>query len=251
VNSRTDSMPTSTDTPFLVVISLGALLSTIGFLLSFLSAPLVLGAKVQVPALVADRMLTNKLLLSQKIFYFHVPVALVSFVALGFGAFFGLRFLSKRQALDDLKSRVGLEVSLAFILMTMASGEMWTRYEWGVWWTWEPRLTTYLVLLLLVFAYFVLRAAIDDPERQAVFASVFAIIAFVDAPISLLVTRLIPSSVHPVIFRSDSGLPPSMLVPFICSLAGICLLAFGLYRYRLFEQGLRIKLDELKNRLND
>ena len=65
-----------------------------------------------------------------------------------------------------------MEISLVFVVCTMITGDLWERFEWGVWWTWEPRLTTYLILMLIVIAYFVLRNAIDEPERRGVYAAV-------------------------------------------------------------------------------
>jgi heme exporter protein C len=233
------------------LLILGALLTTCAFVLSFTTAPLVHGAQVDVPALIGGQMVTNKLLLSQKIFYFHMPVAVVSLVALLFTAVFGILFLLKRDRRFDLSAKVATEVALVFILMTMVSGEMWERFEWGVWWTWEPRLTSYLILMLMVVAYFILRNALDDPERRAVYSSVFGIIAAVNAPISLLITRLVPSGAHPVIFRTDSGLPPPMLLPLLLSLAGMFCIAFALYRLRLREQTLRERLEALKEGLED
>jgi heme exporter protein C len=103
--------------------------------------------------------------------------------------------------------------------------------------------------MLMVIGYFVLRNAIDDTERQAVYAAVFGIIAFINAPISLLITRLVPTSVHPVILRSDSGLPPPMLLPFLLALFGMLLVATGLYRFRLREQRLSQRLAILKDQL--
>jgi len=229
----------------------GAVATTVAFVLSFTTAPLVLGAEVDIPTLIGGQMVFNKLLLSQKIFYFHVPVAIVSFAALLFTAIYGVLFLVKRERRFDLNAKVATEVSLVFILMTMVSGDLWTRYEWGVWWVWEPRLTTYFILMLLVIAYFILRNAIDDPERRAVYASVFGIIAFINAPICFMITRLVPSSVHPVIFRTDSGLPPSMLAPFLIAMFGMFCVAFGVYRFRLREQRLRERLEILKERLED
>ena len=231
-------------------MALGAVLSTTGFLLAFFTAPLVLGAAVQMPALIAGQMVRNKLLFSQKVFYFHVPVALISLIALGVAAYHGFRFLTKHDEADDLKAKVSTEVSLVFILMTMVSGELWERYDWGVWWSWEPRLTTYLILMLLVIAYFVLRSAIDDEGRRAAYSAVFGIIAFVDAPISLIITRIVPNSIHPVVFRTDSGLPMAMLVPFLLSLIGMSMVAFGLYRFRLREQMLRLRLETMLNELD-
>jgi heme exporter protein C len=243
--------PNIFDTLAMPLIALGAVLTATAFILSFTTAPLVNGAGVEVPALVGDQMIANKLLLSQKIFYFHVPVAVVSFFALLFTALFGVLFLIKRNRRFDLCAKVATEISLVFILMTMVSGELWERFEWGVWWTWEPRLTTYFILMLLVIGYFILRNAIDDPERRAVYASVFGIVAFIDAPICFMITRLVPSSVHPVILKADSGLEPSMLLPFLLGMFGMFCVAFGLYRFRLREQRLRERLEDLKEQLED
>ena len=76
--------------------------------------------------------------------------------------------------------------------------------SWGVWWEWEPRLTTYFIMTLLMIAYFVLRNSIEDEERRAIYAAVFGIIAWIDAPISFVITRLIPSN-HPVVFTVGHG----------------------------------------------
>jgi heme exporter protein C len=180
-----------------------------------------------------------------------MPVAVVSLVALLFTAIYGGLFLAKRESRFDLRAKVATEIALVFVMMTMVSGELWERFEWGVWWTWEPRLTTYFILMLLVIGYFILRNAIDDTERRATFASVFGIIAFIDVPICLLITRLVPTSVHPVIFRTDSGLEPSMLLPLLLAMAGMSCIAFALFRLRLREQSLRQRLEALKETLND
>ena len=149
------------------------------------------------------------MLLSQKIFYFHMPVAITSFIALGFGCYYAVRFLMTKNQRFDTCSRICLEIALLFVVLTMITGEMWTRFEWGVWWSWEPRLTTYLILMLIVIAYFVLRSSVDEPERRATFAAVVAIIATIDVPICFMITRLIPSSIHPVVLR-EGGMSPEM-----------------------------------------
>ena len=196
-------------------------------------------------------MVTTKLLLSQKIFYLHVPVAVASFAAMAVAAFFAARFLATKDRAYDRASRTAMQVTLVFIIATMISGDVWTRFEWGVWWVWEPRLTTYFILMLLVIGYFILRNALDDPERSARFGAVFCIIAFIDAPISFFITRLVPSSVHPVVFRTDSGLPPAMLIPFLLGLFGMCMIAFALYRYALRVNTAADKVEELKERLEE
>ncbi|MDR1088969.1 MAG: cytochrome c biogenesis protein CcsA [Coriobacteriales bacterium] len=230
----------------------GGVLVTVAFVLAFTVAPLVSGDAVAEGFLEIDgRYVTNKLLLSQKIFYFHMPVAVVSMAALLFTAVYSILFLRTREGRYDLRARLATEISLVFVLMTMVSGELWERYEWGVWWTWEPRLTTYFILLLLVLGYFIVRSAVSDPERQAVYSSVLGIIVFIDVPICFMVTRLIPSGLHPVILRTDSGLPPPMLIPLLMALVGFACLAFALYRQRLRAEQLRERVEALKNQLDE
>ena len=234
--------------PWAVLI--GGILTTIGFVLAFTVASPVIGAKVNGVELIGNEMIGNQLLLSQKIFYFHMPVAVASMVALTGTAFFAIRFLMTRDEIYDLKAKICTEVALVFVVATMMTGEMWTRFEWGVWWTWEPRLTTYLILTLLVVAYFILRAAVDEPERRAVYASVFSLVMYIDVPLSMMITRLIPSSIHPVIFRTDSGMSPDMLIPLLLCVAGFILLTFGLYRIRIRTDLLAQRIDILKDAID-
>lgn len=233
------------------LLAIGAALTAIDVVWTFTVAPLVQGARLSEPAIIAGQVVTTKLLLSQKIFYLHVPVAVASFAAMAVAAFFAARFLATKDRAHDRASRTAMQVTLVFIIATMISGDVWTRFEWGVWWVWEPRLTTYFILMLLVIGYFILRNALDDPERSARFGAVFCIIAFIDAPISFFITRLVPSSVHPVVFRTDSGLPPAMLIPFLLGLFGMCMIAFALYRYALRVNTAADEVEELKERLEE
>ena len=228
----------------------GAVLTTAGFLMAFLYAAPVNGAALNAPVLVGDVMVTHQQLLSQKIFYFHMPVAIVSFVALVFAAYYAVRFLMTREQRFDTCSRIAMEISLLFVVFTMITGDLWTRFEWGVWWTWEPRLTTYLILMLIVIAYFVMRNAVDDPERRAVYSSVISIIALVDVPICFMITRLIPSSIHPVVAR-EGGMAPDMAATVVVVMIGMMLIAFGLYRLRFRQARLQERMDALKEQLED
>ncbi|MHB1477326.1 MAG: cytochrome c biogenesis protein [Coriobacteriia bacterium] len=179
----------------------------------------------------------------QKIFYFHVPVAEISFIVFAFAAFYALRFLMTRNREYDTKARVSMEVTLVFVVLTMLTGILWTRAAWGVWWDWEPRLTTYFILILLVAAYFVLRNSVEDEERRAVYASVFSILAFIDVPISFFITRLIPSN-HPVIERG--GLEGPMLVSFIIGQIGMIALGYAIYQLRIGEVQLQDRIEQTK-----
>ena len=224
----------------------GIVLSTLGFLMAFLYAGPVNGAAVDGVELIGGQMVANKLLLSQKIFYFHMPVALVSFCSLAFACYYSVRFLATKNQRFDTCAKVCMEISLVFVVCTMITGDLWERFEWGVWWTWEPRLTTYLILMLIVIAYFVLRNAIDEPERRGVHAAVIAIIAMVDVPICFMITRLIPSSVHPVVLR-EGGMSGDMGMTVAVCLAGLLLVGFALYRFRFRQVRLQQRLQALKD----
>ncbi len=234
-----------------VLLAVGALLTVVDVVWTFTLAPLVQGAQLSEPVIIAGTQVTTKLLLSQKIFYLHVPVAVASFAAMAFAAFFAIRFLMTRDRAFDVRSKTAMEITLVFIVATMISGDLWTYFEWGVWWTWEPRLTTYFILMLLVIGYFILRNAFDDPERRARFSAVFGVVAFIDAPISFLITRLVPTSIHPVVFRTDSGLPPMMLIPFLLGLFGMLMVAFALYRIAVRINMDALEVEELKQQLEE
>jgi len=185
---------------------------------------------------------------SQKIFYFHVPVAEASFLVLILSAFFGVRFLTTRRKEYDTKSRIAMETALTFVALTMITGVLWTKASWGVWWDWEPRLTTYFIMMLLMVAYFVLRNSIEDEERRAVYAAAFAVIAAIDAPISFFITRLIPSQ-HPVVFKS--GFATSNLLPFILAQVGMLMIGYAIYVMRMSEERMRERLEVAKEALED
>ena len=224
----------------------GILLTTLGFLLAFFYAGPVNGASVGGAELIGDQVVTTKLLISQKIFYFHMPVAITSMVVMVFMAYYSVRYLLTRQQRYDTCACLCMEVALLFVLCTMLTGEMWTVFEWGVWWTWEPRLTTYLILTILAIAYFILRNAIDDSERRAAFAAVFGLISFLDVPITLFITRLIPSSLHPGVLR-EGGMTPDMALTVGVCVIGFLLLAFGLYRLRFRNARLQERITVLKD----
>jgi heme exporter protein C len=183
---------------------------------------------------------------SQKIFYFHVPVAEASFLVLVISAVFSVLFLVKRRAADDTKARVAMETALIFVVLTMITGVLWTKASWTVWWEWEPRLTTYFIMMLMMIAYFVLRNSIEEEERRGVYAAVFGILAAINAPISFLITRVIPSS-HPVVFQS--GFATSNLVPFILGQLGMLALGYGIYTARMGEERLRERVEIAKEAL--
>jgi len=217
-----------------IMLVLGGILTTAAFFMTFFWAP---------PTAYPD----GRVDFAQKIFYFHVPVAEASFLVLIFTAYYGIRFLTTRQRIYDTKAKIATEVALFFVLLTMATGILWTKVEWGVWWQWEPRLTTYFILTLAVIGYFVLRNSTEDEERRAVYASAFGILVFINAPISFFITRWL-ESIHPIVFGGgeSSGLEPPMLVTFIIAQVGMLLLGYAFYQLRLREEELNERVEALK-----
>ncbi len=238
------------------VLGGSALLTLVGFLLAFLVATptqMLRTTDSGQGALIGGVYTSHLIDFGQKIFYFHVPVAIASFVVFFFTAFYGVRFLMTRDRAYDTKARVATEVTLIFTLLTMLTGVLWTRWAWGVWWTWEPRLTTYLIMLLLVIGYFVLRASVEDEEKRAVYASAFGIIAFLDAPLSFAITRIVPagSEAHPVVIGVPGGLSGPQLAAFLISMFGMIAFGYVIYQLRSREERVKEHLEALKAALED
>lgn len=234
----------------LLMLGIGAVLTTADFILAFYYTPLVYGAGVGGSKTIGGIIVSQQLLFSQKIFYFHVPVAIGSFLVFTFAAAYAVLFLVRKDSKYDVRSRIGMEVTLLLVMLTLITGDIWTRFEWGVWWAFgEPRLTTYAIMALLVVAYFVLRAAVSDDERRATYGAVFCIIAWIDAPISFIITRMIPTSIHPVVLRAGGGLTGSQLLAFLLGLFGMLFTSWAIYQLRLREEFAKERVDALKEAL--
>lgn len=233
-----------------IVMIVGIVFCAAGVLLAFFYAPPVNGAHVNGAELIGGVMVTSKLLLSQKIFYFHMPVAAASMVAMVFVAYYCIRYLMTREQRFDTCARCGMVVSLVFVAATMFTGEMWTRFEWGIWWTWEPRLTSYLILTIIAIAYFILRTAIDEPERRATYAAIVGLLAFVNVPITFLVTRVIPSSLHPVVFRAGGMTMDMGITVMVCTIGILCI-TFAMYRLTFCNARLEERTQALKDAMEE
>ena len=119
----------------------------------------------------------------QRVFYFHVPIAIMSFLAF-FVVFAGsLMYLIKRTPKWDAIAHASAEVGVVFVTLALLTGIIWARPIWNTWWTWEPRLTTTMILWLIYVAYLMVRAYAPTPSKGAVYAAVMGIVGFVDVPI--------------------------------------------------------------------
>ena len=187
----------------------------------------------------------------QKIFYLHVPLAIVSLCGFVLGGLLAIAHLRTGDRKWDLRSYVAIHMSLIFAIGGLITGSIWARASWGHWWEWsDPTLVSYLIVVLLFATYQPLRFSIEDPERQARYASVFAIVAGAFVPMNFIVVRLAQGFVHPRVLTLTGGrLPGSMRLTFTISLLGIALLYATLCRFELSAKRSRIQLRRLRREL--
>jgi heme exporter protein C len=170
----------------------------------------------------------------QKIFYLHVPLATVALLGFMVAAVHAIRHLRTGDPVHDARSYVSIHLSVIFGVGVLLTGAIWAKGSWGVWWEWrEPTLVSFLIVFLLYATYYPLRYAIEDRDRQARYASVFAITAGAFVPLNFLAVRLAEPLVHPRTFSSTGGLPGSMLFAFLVCLAGMALLWVTLVLFEL------------------
>ena len=186
----------------------------------------------------------------QKIFYVHVPLAIVALCGFVLGGLFAIQHLRTRDPRWDIRSYVAIHMSLIFGVGTLITGSIWAKGSWGHWWVWsEPTLVSFLIVFLLYATYQPLRFAIEDPERQARYASVFAITAGAFVPMNFIAVRLSTAYLHPRVLGSTSNLPGPMALTFVVSLVAITLLYATLCKYELTAKHARGQLRALRRRL--
>src|ERR1700733_1982321 len=187
----------------------------------------------------------------QKIFYIHVPLAIVSLCGFIFGGLLAVGHLRTGDRKWDMRSYVAIHMSLIFGVGGLITGSIWAKASWGHWWVWnEPTLVSYLIVLLLFATYQPLRFSIEDPERQARYASVFAIVAGAFVPLNYLAVQLATSYVHPrVLTLTSANLPPSMGLTFLVSLIGFALLYLTLWKYEMTAKKTRAQVRRLRRTL--
>ena len=187
----------------------------------------------------------------QKIFYIHVPLAIVTLCGFIASAVMAIMFLRTGDRKWDMRSYVAIHMGLIFGIGGLISGSIWAKASWGHWWVWqEPTLVSYLIVLLLYCTYQPLRFSIEDPERQSLYASVFAIVAGAFVPLNFLAVRLATAFVHPRVLNLEGGsLPGPMKLTFYVSLIGFALLYVTLWRYEMASKQARSQLRRVRRTL--
>lgn len=184
----------------------------------------------------------------QKIFYFHVSIAVVGLLAFVVGAIYGIRYLRSREERFDEISSIAIGIGLGYSVLVVITGSIWAKASWGTWWVWtDPRLVTFVIVLLLYAAYFVLRSSVEGELRMR-YSAIYSIAAFASVPLSFYSVRVARSFVHPVVFTTGgANMSGGMLIWFLVSLAAtvgvfLTILQLELVQRRTERAMRRIKL---------
>jgi heme exporter protein C len=132
-----------------------------------------------------------------RIIFFHVPMSWVAIIAYLISMVFAIRYIRTRDIqLDDISASAA-SVGTLFTILATVTGSVWAKFNWGSFWNWDPRESSIFILLLIYASYFLLRSAIEDPERRARLSAVYSVIAFLTAPfLMFILPRLVPG-LHP------------------------------------------------------
>jgi heme exporter protein C len=183
-----------------------------------------------------------------RIIYFHVPSAITSMIGFYAGMFAGIAYLARKDLRFDAFAASVNEVSLVFATITLITGSIWGRIIWGIWWTWDYRLTSYFVCWLMYLGYLMLRRAIDEPTTRARLSAVLSIFACVDI---VLVWKSIEwyRTQHPgpvLSIRNGGGMAPGMEAPIYWNLLALAMLAAVLTIMRMRQQTMQREIDSLR-----
>lgn len=182
-----------------------------------------------------------------KIIFFHVPAAWTAIVAAITALTMSVQFLRTKDFKYDAAAVAVTEVGLAFLAANLVTGSIWARVIWGIWWTWDVRLTSALVCWLLYAGYLMLRHAIEEPTQRATFAAVFSILAFLDVPIVYFSIRWFRTQ-HPapVFLSSNGSFPADWTRVLLSNWLGLLLLAVVMTAIRLRQEESQREIDSLR-----
>jgi heme exporter protein C len=214
------------------------LAKVLGIIIILLIAKSLYGAFVAAPT---ERIMGDV----QRIFYFHVPVAIQMTFSYFIVLIASILYLVKRDLFWDRLAVCAAELGVLFTSLVLITGVLWAKPVWNTWWTWDPRLVTTLIAWFIYVTYFMLRSSVSDPGKRARFSAVIGIIGFIDIPIVRLSTKWW-RSIHPLLSQEGGGLAPEMLTVMLWSLAAFTLLTVWLLWYRFSLSQLDYEIQKLK-----
>jgi len=194
--------------------------------------------------------------LVQKVFYFHVASAWVGMLGFLVAAIAGVVYLAKGNRKWDIVGLSSVEIGLVFTFIATVTGSIWARPIWNTWWTWDPRLTTTTIMLLIYAAYLMLRSGMEDPDRRARFGAVYAIVGFLSVPLTFFSARLF-RTIHPIVIGTNQpgaeggfDMTGDMRLVFFSALFTFTVIFVDLLWHRVRLGRLQDQVEQLKLKLN-
>jgi heme exporter protein C len=181
-----------------------------------------------------------------KIIFFHVPAAITAMLGSAVALIASVLFLATRKFKYDALAVAVTEVGLAFLAANLITGSIWGRVIWGIWWTWDARLTSALVCWLLYAGYLMLRRAIEEPTQRATFAAVFSIFAFLDVPIVIFSIKWWRTQHPQPVFWGGGTFPRDWSIVMLWNLIALLLLGAVMTLIRLRQEESQRELDSLR-----
>ncbi|GBD26088.1 Heme exporter protein C [bacterium HR30] len=188
----------------------------------------------------------------QRIFYFHVPLAIVTFVAFGFTAVASALYLWRNDPKWDRRAYASAELGVLYCTLVLVTGPIWAKPIWGTWWTWDARLTTTLILWLIYIAYLMLRNLTTDPEQGARFAAILGVVGALDIPI---INRSVYwwRTIHPAVLVTREGgtglTDPRMQLTLLVAFVALLVLFLWLLKLRSSQAELEAQIGAVERAL--
>jgi heme exporter protein C len=181
-----------------------------------------------------------------KIIFFHVPMAFTALTCALVAFLASATFLVTKNFKYDALAVASTEVGLAFLAGNLITGSIWGRVAWGIWWTWDARLTSALVCWLLYAGYLMLRHAIEEPTQRATFAAVFSIFAFIDVPIVIFSIKWWRTQHPQPVFWAGGSFPKEWTPTFWLNVLAVILVGVVMVSVRLRQEEFQREIDSLR-----
>lgn len=186
-----------------------------------------------------------------RMIFIHVPAALSAYLFYSVAVVASIVFLIRRNFFYDSLAVACVEVGTVLTLVNLATGSLWGKVMWGVWWAWDIRMTTQLMCFLLYLGYLLLRPAVSEPTQRGVMSAIVAIFAFADIPIVIMAIRLKDvRTQHPAPVLETGGLDPSWWPPFLIGILAVALIGTALVLVRLHQETSQREIDSLRRELH-
>jgi heme exporter protein C len=181
-----------------------------------------------------------------KIIFFHVPMWAAGGTAVSVALITSVLFLITRNFKFDAMAVASTEVGLAFLSVGLVTGSIWGRQIWGIWWTWDARLTSALLCWILYAGYLMLRRAIEEPTQRATFAAVYSIFAFLDVPIVFFSIKWWRTQHPQPVFWGQGSFPPDWTRHFLWNMAAMVMLGTVLMAVRYRQEEVQREIDAVR-----